>query len=363
MKLNFSALQLLALCQVATASPCKPPGSSVTTGSTTADITTQGSTATESVTISETSLFSSSTADTETEVEAAATTTTEIMATSASAPTFEAITASDTGTVLTGSIAISEATSEVTSTSEATVNTSFETEVETEATSTARITTSEGATTTEAVTTVSATVPFESETETETMMTESITTSQTISTSDIPLIPTTSAEPTTTTSSLTQKPTNVLHNPSFEEATISPWTPIGSSNVPSLSTSESWTGAQSVRFAIRRSVSIFGRIQQQIDPSLLEADRIYDFTVYTKASIESACASRIITCYSGTQQVEKVGETIDSATNPGIWQPLKASCTWSQAQLDAGVFIRIWFASSCLDMDWFVDDATLVKVD
>ncbi|RBR13493.1 uncharacterized protein FIESC28_08121 [Fusarium coffeatum] len=327
MKLNLSGLPLLALCQLAAASPCKPPSSSLTTGLTTADAITEHSTTAESIPIFETNLPSSiaTTAQTGT-TESVATLETDTV--SESATSLEASTASESETLLTESI-----------------------------TSTWGASSSQAAPTSER--TVSSQATSASETEVDSTTTEMVATPESTTTSDMPIISTTSAEPTTTTSSIPQEPNNVLQNPSFEEATISPWTKVARVGTWGLSTSESRTGAQSVLFSFQDPSAFNAYIRQQIDTSLLQANKMYEFTVYTLATVEASCATRIISCHTGIQNM--VGSKLGSSANPGTWQPLKVECTWSQAELDAGAYIRIFLYGSCVKMDWFIDDATFVE--
>ncbi|KAJ4127721.1 hypothetical protein NW768_007993 [Fusarium equiseti] len=335
MKLKFSTLHLLALSHVVAASPCRPQSSSVTTF----DVITEGLTTTESVPFSETAVPLSSTAI---EVEAETTesvVTFETVTASESATTFEATTASDTEAVLMESITSSGAATS----SEATINKTSDTETES-------IPTSQG--------NVRSQTTTDSGAEIDTTTSESVTTFEPATpTSDVPIISTISFEPTATTSTLSQGPTNLLVNPSFEDDTISPWFKLINVGTYSLSTTQSRTGTQSASITARRPGGVPATLgfAQSIDLSLLEAGKPYEFSAYTKSTFRDQCASRTISCKSRDATVNYVIYRVEDDD----WEYMKITCAWTQAQLDSGP--RVLLSRLCRGLDWYIDDAMLVE--
>ena len=356
MKLNLRALQLLTLCHIVAASPCKPPSSSVTTGLTTAD----------AIPISETTLPSSiaTTAETGT-TESVASLETDTA--SESATSLEASPASESETLLTESIIFTwgATSSEAATTSEGTVSyqatSASETEVETATTeivATLESTpTSEGTTTSEPAATSEATITTSTAIEPETTANESITTSEPTATSDMHIISTNSAEPTTTTSTLPQGPTNVLLNPGFEDNTVSPWIKNSGYESISVSTSEFHTGAQSGYMTGKPGFSATMGFKQTISASLIEADKVYEFSAYAKTTNRVGCTNvRRLTCFSGV-----IGfKSITWGGPDNTWNFIRTTCTWTQAQLNAGPGISIF--QYCEELDFYIDDVVLVEV-
>ncbi|KAI1071863.1 hypothetical protein LB507_005420 [Fusarium sp. FIESC RH6] len=370
MKFNLSTLQVLALCQFVAASPCKPAGSSVTADS----ITTERSITTDSVTLSETSLQLSSTV---TDVVTATTdsvVTFETATASQSATTFKAITSSDTETLLTDSVTSSEYVTTLAGGTDPEVTTTSETELETTTSGLVAISestiTSDGiaasggssgletTTTSEAAATSQATIITSSEPESEGVATESIITAEATTTSELPIISTTSAEPTTTTSTLPERPTNLLLNPGFEDSTISPWLRWNNIGTLSLSTTQLRTGSQSGFMTARSSAgnpANYGFVQD-IDVSLLEAGKPYEFSVYSKSTLRSTCGNRVIGCL---RNGNSLFNYVSYGPEDADWDLMKITCVWTQAQLDSGP--RVGVIRQCRSMDWYIDDAMLIE--
>ncbi|KAJ4006009.1 hypothetical protein NW752_001254 [Fusarium irregulare] len=317
MKLRLRTFQLLALCQLVNASPCKPPGSSGTTG----NVPTEHPTTVEPVTVSETASLLSSVS-----IEA------EIMTTEI-ATTLEVTTASDTVTE-----------TEVTTT---------ETTAMSEDTTTA---TSMGAVSSGTMTTVEAGLTSETstfESEIDTAITQSIATSEAITTSDMAIAPTTSAEPIATTSSVPKIPINLLSNPGFEDSTLSPWTTSSGAGQMQLDTYRYRTGAQCA--AISGSGSI--GFKQAIDPSLLKAGNQYEFSAYTKHETQVGCGTRRISCNSGSSTVNTALHVVMDGYLE--WIPMTVICVWTQDQLNAGPSVSV--SQSCSLLTLYLDDASLVE--
>ncbi|KAF5578015.1 hypothetical protein FPCIR_11816 [Fusarium pseudocircinatum] len=230
------ALQLLAICQLACASPCKPTSSSA------------------SVALSTTTVESTS-----------------IIVVSSSATVDETETST---TFFTDSTAV------------------LETETETETATTETAATEKPTTETEVETVSGSTTEIPSDSATSTIL---ITTSSAEPTT----LATSTAEPTTTTTAAAE-PTNVLINPGFDSGSIFPWYTLGGRGTFSLTDEDPHSVDFSGHFYTDEFISpvVLG-IDQPVDQSLIKADTEYHYSIWIKTAQAVNCNTRKITCGAG----------------------------------------------------------------
>ncbi|RSL45517.1 hypothetical protein CEP54_014240 [Fusarium duplospermum] len=171
------------------------------------------------------------------------------------------------------------------------------------------------------------------------------------------LATTTSLEPSTTTSSsVSQGPTNLILNPGLEDSdTITPWIRLGTYGTVSLSTTEFHSGSQSGYFTGAPGGPANMGFRQNIDSSLLEADKQYRFSVYVKIASLSSCFGTFVACGTGDAYFNTGG-----FGGIGAWTLATVTCSWTQARLDAGANVRV--QGTCERLSFYMDDATLEEV-
>ncbi|KAI8724296.1 CBM-cenC domain-containing protein [Fusarium sp. LHS14.1] len=183
-----------------------------------------------------------------------------------------------------------------------------------------------------------------------------------IVTSDSSTIPTTlattlSVEPSTTTTSVSQGPTNIILNPGLEDSdTIAPWVRLGNFGSVSISTTEFHGGSQSGYFTGAPGGPANMGFRQNIDSSLLEADKTYRFSAYVKVTVASGCFVTFVGCGTGDAYFNPA-----SFGGSGDWILATVTCSWTQARLDAGANVRV--QGTCERLSFYMDDAVLEEVE
>ncbi|KAF5671150.1 hypothetical protein FDENT_11034 [Fusarium denticulatum] len=292
MRFTHPAL-LLALCQLASASPCKP-SSSVTSSVTTSTDNESASSATETSTAL---------------------------------------------SVETGSSTVShDATltvSETASTSDLSISTTLV------STSSAEPTTTLEATSDLPTTVDETTTTFESET----------------TTGSATLVSTTTAEASTTTSAAPEIPSNRVLNPGFEDASVAPWQSMSGSLSPS--SSEVHTGGQSGFFSGNTPMSAMQGAKQFIEPTWITPGKSYKFSAWVKVTSTVGCGPPRIVCGHGIGQ--GTTSSVGSIEQTGDFSLASVTCSWTQAQWEAGPSVQI--RGYCTGLSFFVDDATLEEAE
>ncbi|KAF5706463.1 hypothetical protein FGLOB1_7439 [Fusarium globosum] len=165
-------------------------------------------------------------------------------------------------------------------------------------------------------------------------------------------------EPTTTTTAASG-PTNLISNPGFEDSTVAPWTVYNNIGTLSIdSDSGIPPSTQAGQFsASGENLSDMG-IRQELGPSSIIADKEYRFSVYTKVTASNFCISQTIACGAGTGWVNSANW---GAMQANGWILTTVTCSWSQAQLDAGPSVQV--AGVCNGLTFLADDASLVATE
>ncbi|KAF5645941.1 uncharacterized protein FTJAE_2371 [Fusarium tjaetaba] len=287
MRLTHPAL-LLALCQIASASPCKP-SSSVTFSAPTSTDNESASSATETSTAL---------------------------------------------SVETGSSTVShDATltaSETSSTSDLSISTTF-------------VSTSNAETTTS----VEVTTTLEATTDLSTIVDETRTTFE--SETSATLISTTTAEASTTTAAEPEIPSNRVLNPGFEDALVAPWQFMSGSLSPS--SSEVHTGAQAGFFTGTAPLTSLMGSKQMINPAWITPGKSYKFSAWVHITDTINCGYRTIVCGHGngqgtTSAVGFIGNTADFAL-----ASVTCSWTQAQWEAGPSVQIRSYCSGFSFYMD------------
>ncbi|KAF5597419.1 hypothetical protein FPANT_4107 [Fusarium pseudoanthophilum] len=189
-----------------------------------------------------------------------------------------------------------------------------------------------------------------------TATTETLIDTPTIATS----VATSSAEvePTTTTTAASG-PTNLISNPGFEDSTVAPWTIYNTVGALSIASGSGLPpSSQAGQFsASGENLSNMG-IRQNLDSSLIVVDKEYRFSVYTKVSASNFCISQTIACGAGTGFVNSANW---GAVQANGWQLTTVTCSWSEAQLDAGPSVQV--TGVCNGLTFLADDASLVATE
>ncbi|KAJ3464936.1 hypothetical protein MRS44_005594 [Fusarium solani] len=212
-------------------------------------------------------------------------------------------------------------------------------------------------------TTLSETLPEDSTSESATSSSEPASTASEIEsvTSDSSTIPTTlvttlSVEPSTTTTSVSQGPTNLIVNPGLEDSdTVAPWVRIRGLGSASISTTEFHGGSQSGYFTGAPGGPAGMGFRQNIDSSLLEAGKEYRFSVYAKVTVASGCFTTFVGCGTGDAYFNTAG-----FGGNGDWTLATVTCSWTQARLDAGANVLV--QGVCERFSFYMDDAALEEV-
>ncbi|KAF9768309.1 hypothetical protein IL306_014408 [Fusarium sp. DS 682] len=195
--------------------------------------------------------------------------------------------------------------------------------------------------------TATATSETEAETDTSTIL---ITTSSAESTT----IATSSVEPTTTTTSIAE-PTNVLVNPGFESASVSPWRRLSQFSTFSISDEDPHSGVYSGYFYANVNSPILSVVDHPIDPALITVNQQYIYSIWIKTTDAVNCEARWIACGSGGEYIDFV----DWAVPYNQWTQFSMTCTWSQLDLILGPSIQI--RGVCQSLGFYIDDAVVVE--
>ncbi|KAF5577900.1 hypothetical protein FPANT_10208 [Fusarium pseudoanthophilum] len=301
MRFTHPAL-LLALCQIASASPCKP-SSSVT-----------------------------SRAPTSTENESASS-------------------ATEISTAISGETGSSTVSHDTTLTASETISTS-DLSVSTTLVSTSS---AEPTTTLETTTTLEATTTIEATTDLSTPVDETTTTFE--SETSATLISTTTAEASTTTAAEPEIPSNRILNPGFEDALVYPWESMAGS-LGKIS-SGAHSGSQAGSFAGNTPMSAMQGVRQFIEPTWITPGKSYKFSAWVKLTMTVGCGSPTIVCGHGMGQgATGLGGTIEQT---GDYSLASVTCSWTQAQWEARPSVQV--RGYCTNLSFFVDDATLEEVE
>ncbi|RGP78954.1 hypothetical protein FLONG3_2859 [Fusarium longipes] len=316
---RVGALQLLAICQLSFASPCKPVSSS--------------NTITLLTTIS-----------TETTFLPTATSFTDVLSTDVS------LTDSPFTTDALSTDVSSSADTSATGASSTDTSSSMDAS-STYASSTYASSSDISSTETFATFTSESTVVSETETTTSDAFTTSIAETDTSTTLDMT---TSSIEPTTTTT-LFVEPTNVLANPDFESAAVSPWHRIGSFGEVTLIDEEPHSGLYSGHYSASLNDPVVLGVDHPIDFGLIKVDQEYTYSIWIKTTVAVNCRTRHITCGSGGGHFKRE----EWAGPYNEWTQFTMSCTWSQYFHDLGPSIQI--RGECQSLEFDVDDAIVIE--
>ncbi|KAF5596075.1 uncharacterized protein FSUBG_8985 [Fusarium subglutinans] len=312
MRLTHPFIQLLALCELTLSSPCKP--SSPTANS-----------------ITSTSASSSGHAETA---------STDILSTTS------ITTESATFTALSSSI-LSVGTESVTSTTAPSSASAIETKTEIE-TESSTITSSETTTIAESAT----------------LSKPSVSTTLAVTS-----IETSISEAPATTTSVKQQATNLIRNPGFEDPTFAPWKTEKVANRGWLSIHSDTSRPGSLQCGVfdssvpptgltRRLIQPYDwSVTQDIDPSKITVGKEYRFSIFQKTTASSACTVQRLGCGAGPSDAGSgsFGGPLDT------WALGAVSCTWNEAQLDAGPYVYV--SMICASVTFSLDDAVLIERD
>ncbi|KAK2123916.1 hypothetical protein NOF04DRAFT_1373347 [Fusarium oxysporum II5] len=165
---------------------------------------------------------------------------------------------------------------------------------------------------------------------------ETLSDSSTIATS----IATSSVEvETTTTTTAASGPTNLISNPGFEDSTVAPWTVNNNIGALAIDSDSGFPpSTQAGHFSASGENLVNLGIRQEIDSSLIVADKEYRFSIYTKVTASNFCISQTIACGAGTGWVNSANW---GAVQTNGWILTTVTCTWNQAQRDAGPSIQV----------------------
>ncbi|KAL4724745.1 hypothetical protein ACLX1H_008190 [Fusarium chlamydosporum] len=198
---------------------------------------------------------------------------------------------------------------------------------------------------TEAEATSMSTTSFASEIATSTTL---LTTSSAVPTTA------TTAEDTTTTTSIAE-PTNVLVNPGFESASLSPWHSLNQFGTVSLADSDAHSGVYSGHFAAEFRGPVVLGVDHPIDPDLIKVDQEYTFSIWIKTTVAVNCLTRWTNCGSGGGFIKHQ----EWASPYNEWTQFSMSCTWNQMFHDMGPSIQI--RGECQSLEFYVDDAVVIE--
>ncbi|KAF4414549.1 hypothetical protein FACUT_14190 [Fusarium acutatum] len=185
---------------------------------------------------------------------------------------------------------------------------------------------------------------------------ETLTDSSTIATP----VATSSAEAeTTTTTTAASGPTNLISNPGFEDSTVAPWTVYNNIGTLSIASDSGIPpSTQAGQFSASGENLANMGIRQNIDSSLIVADKEYRFSIYTKVTASNFCISQTIACGAGTGFVNSANW---GAMQANGWILTTVTCSWNQAGLDAGPSVQV--AGVCNGLTFLADDASLVETE
>ncbi|RFN54431.1 hypothetical protein FIE12Z_1219 [Fusarium flagelliforme] len=329
MKFSQAAFQLLALYNLAAASPCKPFSSGTSTVTSTTAIES-------SITLS---VESGSSTDTLSETESASDSTALVLSSSAE-PTTTLEETTHSTTLLDGATTTGVLTSsfEPTTTLEATTDSKALVD---DTTTTDLLTSS-----VEPTTTLKATTTILSEEPTTTFVSTTIEST------------TTTAEASTTTTSVPQGPLNLALNCGFEDEAVNPWVKASPDGTLSITTSNVHSGNQAGYFIGQAPSSVDSDmgIKQHISALNLEAEKAYKLSAwYTLLEID-VCFGLTLSCGAGYDTFYPATQL---ARGAGFSQA-EITCSWTQEQLNDGPFIQV--QGSCFGLEIIIDDVVLEEV-
>ncbi|KAF5597420.1 hypothetical protein FPANT_4108 [Fusarium pseudoanthophilum] len=309
MRLTYPLIQLLALCELTSASPCKP------SSRTSNHITPTSTSSFGNVEATSTDIFSTTSLTTE-----------SATFTDLSSSVFSAATESVTSTAFFSSASVTETESSTIASSETT-------------------TIAESTTTYESL--VSAT-------------------SAAISAADS--VETSTDEAPTTTTSVKQQPTNLIRNSGFEDPTFAPWEAEKIGNRGWLSIRSDTSRPGSLQCGVfdssvpptgglrRRLIQPWTwTVKQDIDPSKIVVGKEYRFSIFQKTTASSGCTIQRLGCGGGSTSAGSG----DFGGPLNTWALGAISCTWNQGQLDAGPYVVL--TSICHSITFSLDDAVLIE--
>lgn len=96
--------------------------------------------------------------------------------------------------------------------------------------------------------------------------------------------------------------------------------------------------------------------RQNIDSSLLEADKTYRFSAYVKVTVASGCFVTFVGCGTGDAYFNTA-----SFGGSSDWILATVTCSWTQARLDAGANVRV--QGTCERLAFYMDDAVLEELE
>ncbi|KAF5555342.1 hypothetical protein FMEXI_1513 [Fusarium mexicanum] len=171
------------------------------------------------------------------------------------------------------------------------------------------------------------------------------------------LISTTTAEASTTTSAAPEIPSNRIINPDFEDASVSPWESM--SGTLSRIASDVHTGSQSGFYSGNTPMSAMQGVKQFIEPTWITPGKSYKFSAWVKVTNTVNCGSPTMVCGQGVGQ--GTTSSVGSIQQTGDFYLASVTCSWTQAQWEAGPSVQI--RGYCTALSFFVDDATLEEVE
>ncbi|QGI85520.1 hypothetical protein CEK26_012264 [Fusarium fujikuroi] len=175
-------------------------------------------------------------------------------------------------------------------------------------------------------------------------------------------------EISTTTTSVEQQPTNLIRNPGFEDLTFAPWETkkIGERGWLSVRSDTSRPGSLQCG-VFDSSISPSGGlrrrliqpyswyVKQNIDPSKIIAGKEYRFSIFLKTTASSSCGVPRLGCSAGSTPAGSA----EFGGPLSTWALGVTSCTWNEAQLDAGASVSV--AIVCASVTFYLDDAVLIE--
>ncbi|PNP55900.1 hypothetical protein FNYG_15429 [Fusarium nygamai] len=200
---------------------------------------------------------------------------------------------------------------------------------------------------TETTTSVEATTLIETTTDVSTTVDETTTTFE--SETSATLISTTTAEASTTTAAEPEIPSNRVLNPGFEDTSVAPWQSMSGSLSPS--SSEVHTGNQAGFFTGTAPLTSLMGSRQLINPAWITPGKSYKFSAWVHITNTINCGYRTIVCGHGTGQgtlssVGFIGNTADFSL-----ASVTCSWTQAQWEAGPSVQIRSYCTGFSFFMD------------
>ncbi|KAF5629867.1 hypothetical protein F25303_10071 [Fusarium sp. NRRL 25303] len=175
-------------------------------------------------------------------------------------------------------------------------------------------------------------------------------------------------EASTTTTSIERQPTNLIRNPGFEDLTFAPWETQKIGNRGWLSVRSDTSRPGSLQCGVfDSSISPSGGlkrrliqpytwfVKQDIDPSKIIAGKEYHFSIFLKTTTSGSCGAPRLGCSAGSTSAgsAEFGGPLNT------WALGVTSCTWNEAQLDAGASVSVTIV--CASVTFYLDDAVLIE--